>query len=78
MVLRLHPPDGVLSPHRCDCSLCRRKGTIVGSVKLADLEVIEGLHALRLYPFNTHVAKQWFCGTCGIYTHHRRRPSPDE
>lgn len=70
VVLRLHLPDGVLSPRRCDCSLCRRKGAIVGSVKLADLEVIEGEHALRLYQFNTHVARHWFCGTCGIYTHH--------
>ena len=78
VVLRLHLPDGVLSPRRCDCSLCRRKGAIVGSVKLADLEVIEGEHALRLYQFNTHVAKHWFCGTCGIYTHHQRRSSPDE
>jgi len=78
VVLRLHLPDGVLSPRRCDCSLCRRKGAIVGSVKLADLEVIEGEHALRLYQFNTQVAKHWFCGTCGIYTHHQRRSSPDE
>ena len=78
VVLRLYLPDGVLSPRRCDCSLCRRKGAIVGSVKLADLEVIEGKHALRLYQFNTHVAKHWFCGTCGIYTHHQRRSSPDE
>lgn len=78
VVLRLHLPDGVLSPRQCDCSLCRRKGAIVGSVKLADLEVIEGEHALRLYQFNTHVAKHWFCGTCGIYTHHQRRSSPDE
>jgi hypothetical protein len=78
VVLRLHLPEGVLSPRRCDCSLCRRKGAIVGSVKLADLEVIEGEHALRLYQFNTHVAKHWFCGTCGIYTHHQRRSSPDE
>ena len=78
VVLRLHLPDGVLSPRRCDCSLCRRKGAIVGSVKLADLEVIEGEHALRLYQFNTYVAKHWFCGTCGIYTHHQRRSSPDE
>jgi len=78
VVLRLHLPHGVQSPRRCDCSLCRRKGAIVGSVKLADLEVIEGQHALRLYQFNTHVAKHWFCGICGIYTHHQRRSSPDE
>lgn len=56
VVLRLHLPDGVVSPRRCDCSMCRRRGAIVASVKLADLEIVQGQHALRLYQFNTHVA----------------------
>lgn len=78
VVLRLHLPDGVVSPRRCDCSMCRRRGAIVASVKLADLEVVQGHDVLRLYQFNTHVARHHFCSVCGIYTHHQRRSSPDE
>jgi len=78
VVLRLHLPDGVVSPRRCDCSMCRRRGAIVASVKLAGLEIVQGHDALRLYQFNTHVARHHFCGVCGIYTQHQRRSSPDE
>jgi len=32
---------------------------------------------LRTYQFHTHTAKHHFCGTCGIYTFHRKRVTPD-
>ena len=48
------------------------------SVAVGSLRVVEGEDALRLYTWNTGVAKHWFCGTCGIYTHHRRRSDPNE
>ena len=63
---------------RCDCSLCRRKGAIMASVSVEALRIVEGREALRLYQWNTKVAEHWFCGTCGIYTHHRRRSDPSE
>ena len=60
---------------RCDCSICRRRGAIMISVPVGELTVESG-DSLRLYTFNTHTAEHWFCGTCGIYTHHRRRSDP--
>lgn len=78
VVLALELPDGIVNPRRCDCSICRRKGAIVASVPLAGLRVVKGEEHLRLYQFNTHVAKHYFCGTCGIHTHHQRRSSPDQ
>lgn len=76
VVLELTLPDGIVDPRRCNCSLCRRKGAIMGAVPLADLRVLKGEDALRLYQFNTRTAQHWFCGTCGVYTHHRRRSNP--
>jgi hypothetical protein len=78
VVLELHLPNGIVNPRRCDCSICRRKGAVVGSVSLEDISVIKGLEHLRLYQFNTKVAKHYFCGICGIYTHHQRRSFPDQ
>lgn len=71
-------PDGLQNPRRCNCSLCSRKGAIMVSVPLANLRVTAGEDALRLYTWNSQTAKHYFCGTCGIYTHHQRRSNPKE
>jgi hypothetical protein len=71
-------PDGIINPRRCDCSICKRKGAVVASVKLDQIEIIKGSDKLTLYQFNTKVAKHYFCSVCGIYTHHQRRSFPDE
>ncbi|NVD07810.1 GFA family protein [Vibrio sp. JPW-9-11-11] len=76
--LELSLPNGIEKPRRCDCSICRRKGAIVASVKLDGIRILEGEHALTLYQFNTQTAKHYFCSVCGIYTHHQRRSFPDE
>ena len=78
VVLELHLPDGLVDPHRCNCSICRRKGAVVGSVPLSGLRVVSGHDALSLYQFNTMTAKHYFCSRCGIYTHHQRRSNPAE
>lgn len=78
VVLELELPEGIVDPRRCDCSMCKRRGTIVASVKLSGIRILKGEEALRLYQFNTHVAQHYFCGTCGIYTHHRPRSFPDQ
>lgn len=78
VVLELELPAGVVDPRRCDCSMCRRRGAIVGSVPLAGLRVVAGEDVLRCYQFNTMTAKHYFCGNCGIYTHHQRRSNPHE
>jgi hypothetical protein len=58
--------------------MCRRKGAIVASVTLSNLTITAGEEVLRLYQFNTHTAKHYFCSNCGIYTHHQRRSDPTE
>lgn len=69
---------GLEDAHRCDCSFCRRRAAATCSVALDDLEVRRGADNLTLYQWGTHTARHWFCTTCGIYTHHRRRSNPNE
>ncbi len=76
--LGLDLPDGLQNLRRCNCSLCKRKGAVMASVSLAGLHVLEGEDDLRVYTWNTHAAKHYFCGVCGIYTHHQRRSNPNE
>lgn len=70
--------DGLGSLRKCDCSMCRRKYPGAVSAKTDDLVVESGGDVLRLYQFNTFQAKHWFCGTCGVHTHHQRRSNPLE
>ena len=61
---------------RCNCSICKRKGTIMSIVKNEDFEITKGEDKLRLYQFHTKVANHYFCSNCGIYTHHNPRSNP--
>lgn len=70
-------PMGAPSKTGCDCSICRRKPAGGVTVMRGDL-VVERGETLRVYTFGTHVAQHYFCGTCGIHTHHRRRSDPNE
>ncbi|EPQ8264905.1 GFA family protein [Vibrio alginolyticus] len=76
--LELALPNGIEKPRRCDCSMCRRRGVIVASVPLNGIRIVQGEDVLKQYQFNTHTAKHFFCGECGIYTHHQRRSDPSE
>ena len=58
-------PTAILERHRAICHC--------GSVKLE-----KGGEFLKLYQFNTHVARHYFCANCSIYTHHRRRSNPEQ
>ena len=49
-------------------------GAIVASVPLSGHPHPAGEAELRCYQFSTHTARHCFCGVCGIYTHHQRRP----
>ncbi len=68
--------NGLEDLRRCNCSLCRRKGAIMGSVLIERLKVTQGEEYLTLYQWNTRTAKHYFCQICGIYTHHQRRSNP--
>ena len=70
--------DGLESLSRCDCSICRRKYPAAVTAHVDDLKVESGGDVLRLYQFGSQTAKHWFCGTCGIHTHHQRRSDPSE
>jgi len=50
----------------------------MADVPVERLRVTRGSDYLTLYQWNTKVAEHYFCNTCGIYTHHRRRSAPDE
>ncbi|NIN35792.1 MAG: GFA family protein [Gammaproteobacteria bacterium] len=63
---------------RCNCSLCKRKGSIMCCVPMSQFRLIKGEQDLSAYKWNTMVAEHYFCSHCGIYTHHRRRLAPDE
>lgn len=78
VVFEVDLENGLEQVRRCNCSLCRRKGAIMAGVPLDRLRVVKGAETLRLYTWNSHEAKHWFCGTCGIYTHHQRRSNPNE
>jgi hypothetical protein len=69
---------GLESLRRCNCSLCRRKGSIIASVPVEGLRVTQGEEMLTLYQWNTKTAKHYFCKVCGIYTHHQRRSNPTQ
>ncbi len=70
--------NGLENIRRCNCSLCRRKGSIIASVPISRLRVTKGAEMLTLYQWNTMTAKHYFCKVCGIYTHHQRRSNPEE
>jgi len=78
VVFRVDLPRGLDELRRCNCSMCRRRGAVAGSVALDDLHILKGREALSLYQFNTMTAQHYFCSNCGIYTHHRRRSNPSQ
>ncbi len=78
VVMELSLPKGIQDVRRCDCSMCRRRGAIVASINLGDIQFIQGEHELSVYQFNTKTAKHYFCRHCGIYTHHQRRSNPNQ
>lgn len=61
----------------CDCSICRRRNALMVKVPETAFRLLRGEDRLTLYQFHTHVAKHYFCATCGIYPFHRKRMAPD-
>ena len=63
--------------YRCNCSICKRKGSITTIVDKEDLEIVKGAEKIKCYQFNTKAAKHFFCSVCGINTHNLRRSDPN-
>lgn len=69
----LDPADAVV----CDCSICRKKGVVIGRVSEADFRLLTPLEEMTLYQFNKRIAKHYFCPVCGIHTFNRPRSAPE-
>lgn len=50
----------------CNCSICRRKGSLLQFVPAEAFRLLAGEEALGDYQFNTHNIHHLFCRTCGI------------
>jgi hypothetical protein len=75
---RVKLTDGFNTARRCNCTFCAMRGAVAVSANLADINIVQGEHALTLYQFNTNTAKHYFCSKCGVYTHHQRRSNPQQ
>ena len=70
------PIGGVEKIMRCNCSICKKKGYIIGVLGPDDFKLTKGEDKLSLYQFYTNTAKHYFCSICGIHTHNRPRSNP--
>lgn len=70
--------NGIEDPKRCNCSFCRRRGTIVAVVPKEKFKILKGSDQLSLYEFNTRAAQHYFCSVCGIHTHNVSRTNPNQ
>lgn len=53
-------------PVICNCSRCRRLGSVLVFVPRQDFVLEQGEGSLTEYRFNRHVIRHLFCCTCGI------------
>tara|TARA_Y100000768_G_scaffold296893_1_gene230719 strand:+ start:293 stop:658 length:366 start_codon:yes stop_codon:yes gene_type:complete len=72
----INVPDNFAKILRCNCSICKRKGSLMAVVKNEDFKITKGNEQLKMYQFHSKKAKHFFCGNCGIYTHHNPRINP--
>ena len=70
--------EGCSSARRCTCSICRMRGAVAVTSTHDAFRITKGEDKLATYRFNTKTAEHHFCSVCGIYTHHKRRSSPDQ
>ncbi|MGJ8628993.1 MAG: GFA family protein [Sulfitobacter sp.] len=71
-------PFGLDDIGRCTCSFCARRQAAAVTAIASSVNILKGADNLTLYSWNTHTAQHYFCKTCGIYTHHKRRADPNQ
>jgi hypothetical protein len=49
----------------CNCSICRRKGSVLAAVALEQFHLETARDALAVYTFGRHVIRHQFCKSCG-------------
>ena len=73
VVLEAELTNGLKDVGRCTCYFCARRQAAAVTAIAASVKVLKGAGNLSLYSWGTHTAQHYFCKTCGIYTHHKRR-----
>jgi len=61
----------------CNCSVCSKFAYLHLIVPAARFKLLSGRDALSTYSFNTHVARHYFCATCGVKSFYVPRSHPD-
>ena len=61
---------------RCDCTICRKRGTLTHRVDESAFRLLTPLDKLSLYQWHTKTAKDYFCPTCGVLPFRRPRTAP--
>jgi len=61
----------------CNCSICSKYGYLHLIVPADRFKLMSGREALLTYSFNSHVAKHFFCATCGVKSFYIPRSHPD-
>jgi hypothetical protein len=56
-------PTGVMT---CNCSICRRKASVLHFVDGPQVQLTADPQALGIYRFNRQIIAHVFCKTCGI------------
>lgn len=51
----------------CNCSICRRKGSLLWFTARENLRLTTPEENASTYEFNKHLVKHRFCPTCGIH-----------
>tara|TARA_Y100000741_G_C17805802_1_gene376010 strand:- start:75 stop:440 length:366 start_codon:yes stop_codon:yes gene_type:complete len=69
--------NGLEELTRCNCSFCKKRGSIMAKIKLSDLRITRGADKLKLYKFGKNKAEHFFCSKCGTYTHHKSYTNPE-
>jgi len=75
--IELKLDNGLEELVRCNCSFCKKRGSIMAKIKLNNLKIIKGAEKLKLYKFGKNKAEHFFCSICGIYTHHKSYTNPE-
>jgi hypothetical protein len=61
----------------CNCSICSKYGYLHLIVPADRFKLVTSREALSTYSFNTHIAKHFFCSTCGVKSFYIPRSHPD-
>ena len=59
--VRFEVKTNIKNLRRCNCSICSRKGFVMGTALLEELTITKGREYLTSYKWNTKVAEHYFC-----------------